>query len=138
MPNGTILTEKERDKIDVLKEEGFSLREIARRIERSRDAVTNYIRLGAQYATKKRPGRRPRLTDRDKQHIKRLAVESKLSSAKIKAEMNITVTSRRIRQVPSSDANLSYRKSVPVPRLLPRHKKARLNFAEKFQFGDKE
>lgn len=138
MPKGTILTEKERGKIDVLKEEGFSLREIARRIGRSRDSVTNYIRLGAQYATKKRSGRRPFLTDRDKRQIKRIAVDSKLSSAKIKAQMNLPVTSRRIRQVLSSDVNLSYKKSVPVPRLLPRHKKARFDFAEKYQFWDEE
>lgn len=138
MPKGTILTDEERGKIDILKEEGYSLREIARRIGRSRDAVTNYIRLGSKYATKKRPGRPSYLTDRDKRRMIHLAVNSKLSSAKIKANMNISVTSRRIRQVLSSEENLSYRKTVPVPRLLPRHKNARLRFAEKHRFWDDE
>lgn len=138
MPKGKALSELERGRIDILKEEGMSLRRIATRIGRSRDAVTNYLRLGTRYATKKRPGRPSSLTERDKRQMKRLAVESKLSATQVKSQMNLRVSSRRVRQILSSDENLSYRKSVPVPRLLPRHKKARVHFAEKHKFWGTE
>lgn len=138
MPKNKRLTEFERGQVTALREQGLTLREIGRRIGRSKDVVHNYLRLGKKYATKKSPGRPSILTPRMKREIKRLAVHQRLCPSAIKAEMNLSVSKRRICQILSEDPNISFRKTAPAPKLLERHKKARFAFAEKYQFWEDE
>ena len=136
MPKNSPLTDFER--AVTLREQGLTLREISLRIGRSKDVVHNYLRMGDKYATKKRIGRPSSLTPTNKREIKPMAIHQKLSSAEIKAEMNLVLSVRWIRQVLSEDPNISFTKTTPVPRLLPRHKKDRFAFAKKYRFWNDE
>jgi transposase len=52
MSIGKRLQEREQGKIDALKAEGYSNREIAKKIKRSANVVNNYLKLGKKMASK--------------------------------------------------------------------------------------
>ena len=56
MSIGKRLTQKEQGKIDTLKSEGYSNREVAKKIKRSLNVVNNYLKLGDKYGLKGRRG----------------------------------------------------------------------------------
>lgn len=138
MPKSSALSLFEQGQVTAFHTQGWSVRKIASEIKRSKTVVHNFIKLGQNYNKNKRNGRPSTLTPQDKRSIRRLAVDAKLSSKEIKVKGNFEVSSRRIRQVLQEEHTVLYRKSANVPRLLPRHKSARMNFAEKYQFWDDE
>jgi IS30 family transposase len=54
MSLGTRLTAKEQEKIDDLKKEAYSNRQIAKKIKRSSTVIDNYSRLKGKYGLKER------------------------------------------------------------------------------------
>lgn len=138
MPKSSALSQFEQGQVWAFKNQGYSIRKIASKIKRSKSVVHNCVQLGQKYAKKSRSGRPPTLSAQDKRTLSRLASNFKLSSEEIRVESNVQVSSRRIRQVLQANNNIIYGKCVNTPRLLPRHKTARLQFAEKYQFWDKE
>lgn len=138
MPRGKTLTSEEIAKIEVYKELGISNREIAKKLNRSRCLINNYIRKGKNYGTLKRPGRPPLVTQRQKREIKRVIHDENLSARNIKHQLDLQIGVRRLQQIMSKDLDLSYEKKLGKPLLTPRHKLARLRFAEKYRFWDYE
>lgn len=61
MPGGTKLTPVEQGQINVLKDQGLSLRVIGSAIKRSKDVVSNYLKDPDAYSSKKRKGRARKL-----------------------------------------------------------------------------
>lgn len=138
MPRGKQLTEIEQGQVKAYRECGMTIRAIAERIHKSRNVVLNCIHLGENYGKKKRSGRKPTLSARDIREVKRLATNSSNSPAQIKGILGLSVGKRRIQQILHNDDNCVYTKRAPYPRLMPRHKTARLAFAEKYQFWEEE
>jgi len=79
MPRGTILSDIECGKIDVLKELNMSNRDIAKRIKRSHGAVNKYLKNGSGHHL----GQQKKIKERDKQKIIKLATKQGLSTRKI-------------------------------------------------------
>lgn len=138
MPKGVSLSASEQGQISAFRSMGMSLRKISSRIGRSTTVVYNFIKSGVNYGTKKRTGRKPVVSERDKRNIKRLALNKKLSAKQIAQQLNLKVTKSRICQILKANDAISYLKRQPLPQLLPRHKTARLAFAEKYQFWEEE
>lgn len=138
MPRGISLSDKEKGQIKAYHEEGLSNREISRRLNRSSCVIDNFIKLGDKYSTKKRKGRIPTVTERDKREIKRLALTETFSAKEIRGQMDLGVGIRRVQQIMKTDLNLTYDKKCAKPSLENRHKKARFRFAEKYRFWDEE
>lgn len=138
MPRGTKLSEIERAKIDVYRESGETIRSIAFKMNRSKTTVHNYLQDPSSYGSIKRKGAKPKLTSRDKRQIKRLALSNNLSCSQIKSKLCLNVTTRRVNQILNEDLNIKQQKMIPKPNLQPRHKSARLAFAEKYKFWDLE
>lgn len=133
MPRAPALNEFDRERVKALREEGLSFRAIAARIGRSQKVVSNCLRLGALYATKKRSGRPSALSVAEKHGIIQLATQSKLTSSEIKSTLNLGVTSRRIRQFLTTRGVGSSMQSTEGPQLL-----TRLEFAKKYASWDDE
>ena len=76
MPRGTELSDFEKGQIRAFQEIGLSNRDIATRLSRSPTVVDNFIKKKDSYGKKKRSGRRPKLTARDKRSIARAASNS--------------------------------------------------------------
>ncbi len=72
MPRGTELSDFEKGQIRAFQEIGLSNRDIAARLSRSPTVVDNFIKKKDGYGKKKRSGRQPKLSDRDKRSIARV------------------------------------------------------------------
>lgn len=138
MPKGTTLSMFERGQIKAYREGGMKIREIAAKIKRSKDVISKFLSKGENYGSIKRTGRKSLISDRQTREIRRLACNNSLSPAEISRQLNLPVGKRRVQQILHADERMTYEYKVPAPKLLPRHKQARLNFAEKYQFWDEE
>lgn len=138
MPRGTTLTENERGIVIGLHESGMKIGEIAARVNRHRNTIRNFLDDSENYAKIKRSGRKPMVCDRTKREIGRLAVFKNMSAGQIKAELDLQVTRRRIQQILHESSNIRYENRSAKPRLFPHHRKARLQFAEKYKFWHEE
>lgn len=128
----------EQAQIKAYNECGMPVKDIAARMNRGLTVIYSFLKLKDDYGKKKRPGRKPKLSARDVREVKRLASSASISPAQIQRSLNLPVSKRRIQQILHDDRRFSYTKRIAKPRLLPRHKAARLQFAEKYQFWDEE
>lgn len=130
MSRGNRLTPKDQGKIDALKKEGYSNRQIAIKIKRSAGVVDNYIRLGDKYGLKRKTGRKSSISRVIKKRIINLASVKLMSSSQIKGELQLEQSTRTIRRVLSNSPTLVYKKYKTKPPLNDTHKAARLAFAK--------
>lgn len=130
MSSGRRLSEKEKGKIEALRAEGLTYREIAKKIKRSTTVVHNCIKLGKNYGLKRIRGHKSKVTPLTKKRIINLATKNFLSSAKIKSELQLEYSSRTVRRVLNSCPSLVYKKMKTKPPLTKLHKSARYSFAD--------
>lgn len=131
MGRGKTLTEAETAKIDILIEMSWSHRQIAKKINRSHQVVSNYVRNRENYG-KNRAGRLKCVTsDRERRRILKEASKSVLSARQIKEKLGVGGSLRTIQRVIKRAPHLQRKKLKRKPALKEHHKTARLAFAEK-------
>lgn len=130
MPKGKVLDEKEKGMVEAYKQEGVSLREIARRLGRSDKVIRNYIKNPENYGTIKRRPKISKLSARDKRDIAKLASNSTKSLSQIKNELKLEVSKETIRKALHENPNIIRSKMNTAPNLSPQHKERRLEFAK--------
>lgn len=131
MPRNKRLSELEIGKIEALKEEGKSIRYIARKIDRTHGVVLNYLKNPASYGKNmKKTGRKPKLTAKDKRRIGRTASNSTKSCDRIKRELGLNVDRTTVWRALNKNPNLKCQKMMKAPRLKPFHIEQRLQFAK--------
>lgn len=123
------LSEKEKGKIDLLKSEGFSNREIAKKIKRSPTVVNNYVNLNDNYGLKGNRGRKTKISGITKKRIIHLATAESMSATQIKQDLALPQSTRTIQRVLKRCPTLVYKKHKCRPHLTTAHKSARLAFA---------
>lgn len=138
MSTFTHLSDTERERILALREMGMSIRKIAEKCSRSKRTIENLIKDPENYGKKPRSGRPPLVDERDKRRIKFLAINENISASQIRLNLSLPVSTRRVQQILQKSDNVSYEKKLLKPELLPRHKVARLQFANKYKFWDEE
>ena len=131
MGKGVPLSGYEKGKIDALKTSGRSNREIAKELNRSPNLINNYINLGSNYGAKKSPGRRKKLTLRERRAIVKAAVDSNYGSKRILKELSLNCSPVTIWTALKEDKNIALAKKKRKPNLKEKHKKDRLEFAKK-------
>ena len=124
------LTSVKRAKIDVLKDECLSNREISRRINHSATVVCNYVNLGDNYGINKSRGIQRKLTSRQVRLIVRKATYPSSSSTKIQNDLHIPVTARRLKQVLNRSGIVKWVKKSRKTLLNEEHKRCRFQFAK--------
>lgn len=129
MPRGTYLSEIEKGKILALQDQGVSQRKIALMINRSRKVVSNYLNDTVGYGQNKKGGPKKKVSPRTERRIIASASNSLKSCKKIASECNVNVSRWTIRRILNKSVHIVRRKLRKVPRILPRHKAARLEFA---------
>lgn len=140
------LSEVERAKIVTLHEEGYSERQISKRLAHSKTAVHEAIKKFqnyGMYSDKVRTGRPRKTSKRDDVLMRRIVTRSPMSSCrKIRAELlhsgtdiSLKTISRRL----VHDFGLASYKPAQKPRLTNNMKKKRLAFAKKYEsWGEEE
>jgi transposase len=130
MPRGTELSDFEKGQIQALQGTGLSNRVIAKRLGRSHTIVDNFIKKGDGYGKKKRSGRRPKLSDRDKRSILRIASNSTTGARRIRDGCAQKVSKNTVWRVIKSSPHLTRQKLKVNPKLKPEHEMKRMNFAK--------
>ena len=123
--------------IDAFEKDGHSQREIAKKINRSRCAVNNYIK-NKNKPPKKIPGRPEKLSLRNKQAIIRDIRKSGKSVSQIQLPDDINVSCWTIWRTLKNCPNVEYSKGQKAPSWKEHHIKARFSWAKKYvSFGEK-
>lgn len=98
MSKGKRLTAYERGKIDGLRSKNMSHAAIAKKIKRSQNVVSNYLRMGQKYGFKGKKGRKPSLSDSTKRQINRIASNKSITAAQIKSQLGLEQHVRTIQR----------------------------------------
>lgn len=130
MPRGTELSDIEKGQIRAFQEMGLSNRVIAKRLVRSSSVVDNFVKKGDDYCKKKRSGRRPKLSDRDKRSIVRIASNTTKGVRRIRDECAPNVSKNTVWRTIKSSPHLASQKLKVNPKLKPEHEVKRMNFAK--------
>lgn len=135
MPRGLEFSEIEKGQIVALRREGKSYGNIAELLGRTKAGIQSFVnRLSSdgQLLPKcRRSGRKKKLSPRQERLIARAASNSMKSSAQIKNECQLDVSTSTIRRSIQRTPHLRREKMMSAPRLLPRHKHQRLDFGAK-------
>lgn len=131
MPKNTQLSEIERGKVLAFRNCGMTGYEIAKRINRSKTVVYNYLKNPGKYGQQKRTGRPSSLTVRQKRAIVRTACSKNETSNQIRRELQLPCTSRTVRNVLQKNPNVRYAKVKSHLPLTKQHKTDRVEFAKK-------
>jgi len=137
MPRGNAIGEKDIGKIELLHQQGKSLRDIAKEVERSYSGV-KYVVDCIGEKRKPHQGRKRKLSDRDERDIRRKASNNVISCAKIKAESDYGVSTRTINRVLGRCDNLQCVKMLTKPPISAANKRIRLEFAHDHQTWNAE
>lgn len=129
MPRGTYLTSEEKGKILAFREEGFSFRNIARKIGRSHNVVWQFLHNPDAYGSLKRGGPKKKLSKRDERRIIRAASNNIRSLNDLKSDLNLNVSKSTVYRVIRGTEYLLSQGLKPAPRLTPAHREARRQFA---------
>lgn len=129
MPRGKRLSDVEKGKIEAFYEDGVGLREIGCRINRSLRVIQNFLNDKENYGKKKSTGRKSKLSERDKRKIINTASNSMVSCAQITKQYQLNVSRHTVFRVLKECKNIQRQKLKKIPKLLPRHIDARMQFA---------
>jgi IS30 family transposase len=129
MPRGTYLSEAEKGKILAYRECDVGIREIARRLNRSHNVICHFLKNPDGYGNNKKGGPKKKLSARSQRRIINAASNSLKSLNQIKADLMLDVSRSTIYRTLKGSACIKRQKLKQAPRLLARHKEARLRFA---------
>ena len=130
MPKAIQLVEDEKRRILDLHKKNYPHREIAEKINRSKTAVTNFLKDPLKYGTQKRTGRRTKVDERTKRHILRTASNKSISCANTVHDLNLKLSRWTINRVIKRPEILKKKKKKRSPRLTNSHKDLRLKWAK--------
>uniref|UniRef100_A0A3P8S9U1 Transposase IS30-like HTH domain-containing protein n=1 Tax=Amphiprion percula TaxID=161767 RepID=A0A3P8S9U1_AMPPE len=126
----------ERGRIVELHKQGLSQHAIAAEVGRSKTVILNFLKDPEHYGTKKSSGRPKKMTPALSRRI-RLAVHQETGWTQIKALTGADCSAITIRRH-LREKGFKNKKRIQRPRLLQRHKTARLDFAREHQTWDIE
>ena len=92
MPRAIQLSDSERKSILDLHMKNCSHREIAKKTNRSKTVVTNFLQDPLKYGLGKRTGRRRKVDKRTKWHILRAASNKTISCSNISHDLNLKIS----------------------------------------------
>lgn len=120
----------EKGQINVLQEEGYSNKEIAHRINRSAKVINNYVNDKENYGTHRRGGVKHATSERQRRRILGVASNSMLTAKAIANQTQTTCSIRTVQRVIKAAPHIKHLKIKRKSKLTPRHKAARLQFAQ--------
>ena len=130
MPLGKRLSLVEQGQLDLMIQLGWSLYKMSAHVGRSRCCIRNYMKNPVQYGINTNPGRKQKLSAREKREICRLASNSTKSANEIIRELNLQVSKQTVLRTIRSNPQLVRQTMRAAPRLTDKHKLARKDFAK--------
>ena len=131
MGRGSLLSQREKLKIDAYKELNLSKREISRRLRRSVTCISTYFSKGTTYGGHFK-GRKKCTTQYDDRQIIRKASNTLKTSTQLRNEIGLSCSTRTVRRRIEKCKYLRRKKLLRKPPLSDSHKCGRLNFCRKY------
>ena len=131
MGRKSTLTESEKASILAYRDSGASVNKISAKIGRSRCVVQNFLRDPVNYGKKISKTGNRKTSNRDRRNILRCASDSGSISSKIKAECDVPITPRQVRNILSGTQHLNWQKLAAAPKQKTHHITKRINYATK-------
>lgn len=119
----------ERNIIQRMKNQGFSVSDISSNTGRSRKVIRNFLNSPDNYGRKKSPGRPPALTKRQKRAILRIASNTTLTARQIAQRAGVQTNIKNVRRVLQAAPQIKRKKMKRIPPLSMSHKDKRKKFA---------
>lgn len=138
MGRGKTLSLDEITTINTLKQEGYSNRYIANRINRSSWVVNNYLKDPENYGKNRKGRTKLATTLRERRLILREASNSTLSARDIKNNVQTHASIRTVQRIIAKYKNIRRQKIKRKPNLKPVHKAARLDFCRRYMHWREE
>lgn len=129
MSRGKRLSQLEQGKIQALRSQGLTYRQINKKIKRSCCVIHNYYKSPHTYGLKGNRGRKSTFTATDKRHIFRLASNQSISARQIKIQLGLKQSTRTIQRILAIYPTLIYKKLKKRPYMTEVHKIKRLEWA---------
>ena len=131
MPRAKQLTQSEKDQIDLLRRihPEWTHAQIAEQLNRSRPAISSYLRNPQPQREVKRPGRPKVTSERDDRQILTMAVRDKKSCNEIRNELDLMISVSTIYRRLKKSTNIKFGVHQAKPILSAQHKIKRLSFA---------
>ena len=86
-----MLSDKERGQIEAFRQANYSIREIGKELNRSKNVIWNYLKTPEEYGTKNNHGRPKKLTIRQQRLLVRKASTGKFSANQIRNELDLKI-----------------------------------------------
>jgi len=131
MPRGLSLSLYEQGLIDGYTSSDLSQRQIALKLDRSRCAISNYLRLKEDYGKLASPGRPSILSDKARRHILRDCSNKVTTARTVRCNLNLDCSIRTVQRVIAAAPFIQREKLKRKPMLKPVHIAGRLAFAKK-------
>lgn len=138
MPRGKQLTESEKNFILAFHKVKLSHRAIAKKINRSKTLVTNFLKDPLKYGSVKRTGRKKKVDERTKRLILRSASNQSVSCDHIARDLDLKVSRWSVYRVIQRSKILKRKKKKRSPALTKAHKDQRLKWAKDHMTWNKE
>lgn len=142
MPRNKYLTEEEKTKIKAWRDPSNpvlpSMSEIGRRLGRSVNVISNFIKKGDGYGVKPATKGNQKLSNRDRNRILIEAKTNRLNATEIREKLQLPVTPQHIGLVLRKSGEVKWRKPLKKPLLKPHHRVARLNFSKNHMTWSRE
>lgn len=98
-PPGTHLSLVGRTIIQTMRKCGATIRYIAQKLHRNKKTICSILKKAEIYGRTKISRRSPKVDERSKWQKKRLAFNKNVSPAKIRQQLNLEVSARRVQQI---------------------------------------
>ncbi|KAI5176534.1 hypothetical protein NEFER02_2249 [Nematocida sp. LUAm2] len=130
MSKGCQLSDVEKGQILAYFDTGLKKSEIARRLNRSRKVINNFLEKKENYGMSPRKGRPCSLSSRQKKAIAKYARGKSVTANGIKAHFDVKASKDTILRILKSDGGLKRRKYKRKPLLTDDHKAGRISFCK--------
>lgn len=130
MPLGTRLSAYEAGQVDDLLNERKSKNYIAKELNRSEKCIRTYVKTKATYFEKRPNGAKRSVSNREKRLLIRHISATGDSVKRAKEALKLSASESTILRVLNEAGTLKYVKAKVKPKLTPRHKVDRLEFAK--------
>lgn len=129
MRRGKLLSELQKGMILAYTAQGLSHRKIAEKVGCEHKAVANFLKNPQNYGKRRRYGRKRTVSDREKRRILWAASNSTKSSAQIRRDLGLKITSRTIQRVVNDSGYIVRAKMKLAVKFKKNDKPERLRFA---------
>lgn len=117
--------------IDAFHKAGYSYKQIAKEIRRSKSCIGDYLSGKCHGKTRKKPGRPSKLSDKAKRRLLKDASNKMISCKALASQNGLDVSRWTVSRALKNSENIVRQKLKLAPNLTDHHKARRLDFARK-------